>query len=273
MLHKAKQKLICHHCGHQEKLFLECKFCGEADALISVGAGVDRIAEEVKNIFPESRIALVTSDNVTSFDDVDRLVAQILNHEIDVIIGTQMIVKGHDFPDLSLVGIIDADAMLYSSELRALEKTYQILTQVIGRAGRRQSKGKVIVQTYNPQNFIFEQIIKSDKKFFYEFEIKNRQTLEMPPFSRFVRFEVSSFLESEAKNFAKKLIQSFPISEKIELFGPAPAALQRLKNRHHFLVNLKAEKKINVQKLIADVLRNIDIPKSIRVRIDVDPVS
>ncbi len=273
VLHKAKQKLICHHCGHQEKLFLECKFCGEADALISVGAGVDRIAEEVKNIFPEARIALVTSDSVTNFEDVDRLVAQILNHEIDVIIGTQMIVKGHDFPDLSLVGIIDADAMLYSSELRALEKTYQILTQVIGRAGRRQTKGKVIVQTYNPQNFIFEQIVKSDKKSFYDFEIRNRELLEMPPFSRFARFEISSFAEMEAKNFAKKLIQHFPISEKIELFGPAPAALQRLKNRHHFLVNLKAEKKVNLQKLISDVLKNLDIPKSIRVRVDVDPVS
>ena len=273
VLHKAKQKLICHHCGHQEKLFLECKFCGEADALISVGAGVEKVAEEVKNIFPESRIALVTSDSVTNFEDVDRLVAQILNHEIDVIIGTQMIVKGHDFPDLSLVGIIDADAMLYSSELRALEKTYQILTQVIGRAGRRQTKGKVIVQTYNPQNFIFEQIVKSDKKSFYDFEIKNRELLEMPPFSRFARFEVSSFAEMEAKNFAKTLIQHFPISEKIELFGPAPAALQRLKNRHHFLVNLKAEKKINLQKLISDVLKNLDIPKTIRVRVDIDPVS
>ncbi|NBV06247.1 MAG: primosomal protein N' [Proteobacteria bacterium] len=273
VLHKAKQKLICHYCGHQEKLLHQCKFCGEVDALISVGAGVDRIAEEVKNIFPKSRIVLVTSDSVTSFADVDHLVAQILNREIDIIIGTQMIVKGHDFPDLSLVGIVDADAMLYSSELRALEKTYQILTQVIGRAGRRQTKGKVIVQTYNPENFIFEQILKSDKKSFYDFEIKNRQTLEMPPFSRFVRFEISSFTESDAKNFAKKLIQAFPISERIEIFGPAPAALQRLKNRHHFLVNLKAEKKINLQKLIKEVLQTLEIPKSVRLKIDFDPIS
>ncbi len=273
VLHKAKQKLICHHCGHQEKLIHQCKFCGEVEALISVGVGVEKVVEEVKNIFPDARIALVTSDSVTNFQDADRLVAQILNREIDVIIGTQMIVKGHDFPDLSLVGIIDADAMLYSSELRALEKTYQILTQVVGRAGRRQTKGKVIVQTYNSENFIFEQIIKYNKKSFYDFEIKNRQLLEMPPFSRFVRFEVSSFVESEAKNFAKKLIQEFPISEKIELFGPAPAPLQRLKNRHHFLVNLKAEKKVNIQKLITDVIQNLNIPTSVRVRIDVDPVS
>lgn len=272
VLHKSKEKLICHHCGHQEKLIHECKFCGEKDSLISIGAGVDRIAEEIKNIFPESRIALITSDNVANFDDVDKLVAQILNHEIDFIIGTQMIVKGHDFPELNLVGIIDADGLLYSSELRALEKAYQILTQVVGRAGRRESKGKVIVQTYNPENFVFEQIIKSDKKSFYDFEINNRQALDLPPFSRFVKFEVSSFNESEAKNFAKKLIAHFPMSEKIELFGPAPAPLQRLKNRHHFLVNLKADKKINVQKLISDVLQSLEIPKSVRVRTDVDPI-
>jgi primosomal protein N' (replication factor Y) len=273
VLHKSKQKLICHHCGHHEKLLPACKFCGEKDALISVGVGVEKVEEEVRRIFPDARIALVTSDNVTSFDDVDKLVKQILNREIDIIIGTQMIAKGHDFADLNLVGIIDADAMLYSSELRALEKTYQILTQVIGRAGRREEKGKIVIQTYNPQNFIFEKIIQNDKKNFYEFEINNRETMELPPFSRLAKFEISSFVEADAKNFAKKLIQHFPVNDKVELFGPAPAPLQRLKNRHHFLVNLKTAKKVSLQKLISDVMQSLEVPKSVRVRIDVDPVS
>ena len=273
VLHKSKQQLICHHCGHQEKSILECKFCGEKDALISVGVGVEKVEEEVRRLFPTARIALVTSDNVTNFDEVDKLVKQILNREIDVIIGTQMIAKGHDFPDLNLVGIIDADAMLYSSQLRALEKTYQILTQVIGRAGRRDECGKIVIQTYNPQNFIFEKIIKGDKKNFYEFEISNRKTMELPPFSRLAKFEISSFSEGEAKSFAKKLISHFPVSDKIELFGPAPAPLQRLKNRHHFLVNLKTDKKINLQKLISDVIATLKVPKSVRIRIDVDPVN
>ncbi len=272
VLHKTRQQLVCHHCGYHEKVQHECKFCSEKNTLTSIGVGVEKVAEELKELFPQARIALVTSDNVTSFSDVDALVEQILNNEIDFIVGTQMIVKGHDFPNLSLVGIIDADAMLYSAELRALEKAYQILTQVVGRAGRRETKGKVIVQTYNPQNFVFEQIVKADKKSFYDFEVNNRQSLDLPPFSRFVKFEVSSFNESEAKNFAKKLIQNFPISDKIELFGPAPAPLQRLKNRHHFLVNLKADRKINVQKLINDVLKNMQKPTSIRIRTDVDPV-
>lgn len=272
VLHKSKNQLICHHCGHCEKLINECKFCGEQDSLIPLGAGVEKLAEEVKEFLPDARIALVTSDDISNFDAVDELVAKILNGEIDIIIGTQMITKGHDFPDLSLVGIVDADGLLYSSEIRALEKAYQILTQVIGRAGRRNEQGKVIVQTYNPDNFLLNQLLKNNKNSFYEFEAKNRQALELPPFSRLAKFEVSSFVESEAKNFAKKLIQHFPMSEKIEVFGPAPAPLQRLKNRHHFLVNLKTQRKINLQKLILDVMRSLDIPKSIRVRIDIDPL-
>jgi primosomal protein N' (replication factor Y) len=273
VLHKTKQKLICHHCGHQEKAILDCKFCGQKDGLISVGVGVEKIFEEVKDFLPEARIALITSDNVTGFSDVEKLVSQILKEEIDVIIGTQMIAKGHDFGNLTLVGIVDADGLLYSSQLRALEKTYQILTQVIGRAGRRQIAGKVLIQTHNPQNFIFEQILKNNKKDFYDFELQNRQSLDLPPFGRLVKLEVSSFLESEAKNFAKKLVQNFPVDDKIEIFGPAPAAIQRLKNRHHFLVNLKTTKKVNLQKLIMDVMKNLEIPKLVKIRIDVDTTS
>lgn len=272
VLHKSKKKLICHHCGHSEHQNDTCKFCQEKDSLIALGAGVEKVAEEVKALFPQARIALVTSDNVESFVDAQNVVEQIMKHEIDIIIGTQMIVKGYDFPELELVGIIDIDGMLYSSELRALEKTYQILTQVIGRAGRRQKAGKVIIQTYNPQNLMFEKIIKGEKKDFYNFEIKNRENAQFPPFSRFAKFEVSSFVENEAKNFAKKLIQNFPASDKIELFGPAPAPIQRLKNRHHFLVNLKVEKKVNLQKLILDVMKSLAIASTIRVRIDIDPI-
>lgn len=272
VLHKAKKKLICHHCGHHEQLTPACKFCGEPDSLISVGAGVEKVEEEVKNLFPDARIALVTSDNIGSFSDVDSLVKKILDNEIDIIIGTQMISKGHDFPNLTLIGIIDADSSLYSSELRALEKTYQMMMQVMGRAGRREDKGKIIIQTYNPQNLIFEKILKDNKKDFYDFEIKNREALDLPPFSRMARFEISSFVENDAKNFAKKLISEFPVDEKIELFGPAPAALQRLKNRHHFFVNLKTKRKVNLQKLISDVMRSVEIPNQVRVKVDVDPI-
>ena len=271
VLHKAKKRLVCHHCGHNDALFDECKFCHEKESLISLGAGVEKVEEEVKNLFPESKIALITSDNVSDFLDAEKVVKEIISGEVDIIIGTQMIAKGHDFPKLALVGIVDADAMLYSSQLRALERSYQMLTQVVGRAGRR-SEGKVLIQTYNPQNFIFEKIIKDEKKDFYDFEINNRRSLDLPPFSRFAKFEISAFDENAAKNFAKKLIKSFPLDDKIEIYGPAPAPLQRLKNRHHFLVNLKAQKKVNLQKLILDVMQNLEVTKDIRIRIDIDPL-
>ncbi len=270
--HKAKNKLICHHCGHSEVMQKKCKFCGEEDSLIALGAGVEKVFEEVENSFPGARIALITSDNVTSFAEADELVRKILAQEIDIIIGTQMIAKGYDFPDLTLIGVVDFDAMLYSSSLRALEKSYQMLTQLIGRAGRNSKAGKVIIQTYNPDNYLFEQIIKGDKKSFYDYELSQRLSLDLPPFAQMASFEVSSFLESDAKNFAKKLIQNFPINEKIEVFGPAPAPIQRLKNRHHFLVNLKVAKKINLQKLITDVTAALEIPRSVRVRIDINPI-
>jgi primosomal protein N' (replication factor Y) len=271
VLHKAKKVLVCHHCGHAEKPSLTCKFCNAEDSLISLGVGVEKLAEEVKELFPQSRIALVTSDNVSSFVEAQKIVKEIIAGEIDIIIGTQMIAKGYDFANLNLVGIVDADDMLYSSSLRALERAYQMLTQVIGRAGRRKA-GKVLIQTYNPANLIFEKIAKDSKKDFYDFEIANRQALHFPPFSRFAKFEISSFVESEAKNFAKNLIRHFPLNEKIELLGPAPAPLQRLKNRHHFLVHLKVQKSVNLQKLISDVMANLEIKNNIRVRIDIDPL-
>ena len=270
VFHKAKNQLICHHCGYYCKANLKCSACGEEDSLVSLGVGVEKLEEEVRLKFPNARIALATSDNLQSFEDANKLLSQILNNEIDIIIGTQMIAKGYDFANLTLVGVVDLDSMLYSSEIRALEKSYQILTQVIGRAGRDKLAGRVLIQTYNPDNFLFQQILNGSKKDFYEFEINNRQMLDFPPFSRMIKFEISSFFEKDAKQFAKEIVRNFPINENIEIFGPAPAPIQRLKNRHHFLVNLKTNKKINAQKLVLDVMANMKIPSAIRVRIDVD---
>ena len=268
VLHKSKKQLICHHCGHFEHQVSKCSSCDAEDSMVSVGIGVEKLAEEVALSFPTAKTILATSDNLTSFSEAQELVNKIINQEADIIIGTQMIAKGYDFENLTLVGVVDVDSMLYSSEIRALEKTYQILTQVSGRAGRSKIKGRVIIQSYNPQNFLFKQISQGNKDEFYNFEVTNRKTLEIPPFSKMAKFEISAFNASEAKNFAKFLRNSFPINDKIETFGPAPAPIQRLKNRHHFLLTLKTQKQVNIQKLIKDVLASTKIPSSIRVRID-----
>jgi len=272
VLHKKQNKLVCHHCGETAILTNKCISCNEEGGIISLGIGVEKLEDEVRLSFPDAKIALATSDSLQNFDDAKKFLNQVLNDEIDIIIGTQMIAKGYDFAKLTLVGIVDIDSMLYSSEIKALEKSYQILTQVIGRAGRDKLPGRVMIQTYNPDNFLFKQIAVGSKKDFYNFEINNRKTLELPPFSRMVKIEVSAFLQNDAKNFARKIINAFPVSNKIEIFGPAPAAIQRLKNRHHFLVNIKADRKVNIQKLIKDVLEKIMIPANIRVRINVDDI-
>ena len=270
VFHKNKNRLICHHCDYHEKIVNICKHCQSEDSLISLGFGVEKLTEEVKNFAPNARILTITSDSITNFAQADNIVSKILANEVDIIIGTQMIAKGYDFPMLNLVGIVDADSMLYSSDLRALERSFQTLLQVIGRAGRRNQDGKIFIQTYNPKNFLFENLDK-DKIEFYKFELNNRQLMNLPPYSRLARFEISSLNEHDAKSFAKELIKHFPFNDNIEIHGPAPAPLQKLKNRHHFLLHLKASKKINLQKLIANVLSSCQIPKKIRIRINIDP--
>lgn len=272
VLHKNKNKLICHYCNHQENFTNICKSCGHKGSIISLGIGVEKIVEEVTQYFPQARIACATSDIITNFDQASNLVSNILNNEIDIIIGTQMIAKGYDFPNLTLVGIVDIDSMLYSSELKALERVYQILNQVIGRSGRRSEKGKIIIQSYNPKNMIFNFIGNDDHKAFYNFEIKNRKLFDLPPFSRLAKIEVSAFLENDAKNYAKNIVTKFPINDKLELFGPAPAVIGRLKNRYYFIINIKAAKNLNLQKLISDIIDSLIIPSKIRIKIDIDPI-
>ncbi len=269
--HKQARTAICHYCGHSEIFSHNCKTCGEKDVIINIGAGVEKIEEEVRSLFPEARIAVITSDNIASFAEVDALVKKITAGEIDIIIGTQIIAKGYDFPGLSLVGVVDADSGFYSSELKSAEKSFQLLSQVIGRAGRKDYHGKIFIQTYNPQNFIFEKIIQNDKKGFFEFEIANRKNMNLPPFTKMASFVISAFEESVALKVAKKLVATIPFNDAIEVLGPAPTAISRLKNRHHFRVFLKVEKKINLQKLILDVMKDVEFPSQVRVKIDIDP--
>lgn len=268
--HKNKNHLICHHCGHFEKVEQNCRHCQSPNSLISLGFGVEKLEEEVRSFLPEARILVITSDSVDNYAVAQKTIAKIINNEVDIIIGTQMIAKGYDFARLNLVGIVDADSMLYNTDLRALERTFQTLTQVIGRAGRRQEQGKIFIQTYNPKNFLLENITKN-KEFFYNFELNNRQLLNLPPLSRMIRIEVSSLDENIAKNYAKELLKNFPFNESLEIFGPASAPLQKLRNRHHFLLHLKADKKIKIQKLVNDILLNLKPNNKIRVRVNVDP--
>jgi len=270
VLYKKQNKLLCHHCGYSQKMPTFCANCKSSDSLISLGFAIEKLIEETEKIFPQARIAVASSDTLKSFSDADNLVQKITNQEVDIIIGTQIIAKGYDFANLSLIGIVDADSLLYSSNLRATEQGFQLFTQLIGRAGRRATSGRVLIQTYNPKNLLFQHINNSDN--FYAFELKNRQLFNLPPFSQMARLEISATKASQALNFANYLVQNIPASEKLKVYGPAPAPLAKLKNRYHFLLNLIIDKKINLAKLIQGVLAKASVPSSIRVRVHINPL-
>jgi primosomal protein N' (replication factor Y) len=270
--HKKIDKLICHYCGYSAIPSNKCSSCGSEESLISCGAGVEKIKEEILHNFPESRIAIMTSDNITNLDEAENIIQKILNHEIDIIIGTQIIAKGHHFPSLSLVGIIDGDGSFYNANLRTLEKSYQLLTQVIGRAGRDKYHGKVILQTYNPENLVFQNIIKSSRDEFLEMEIRNREHAEMPPFAKMAAIIVSAIKEKDAIDAAKLILKQFPIQNEIEIFGPAPMPITRIKNRYNYRILVKTKKNINIQKLISSSLQHIKPGHQVRLKIDIDPV-
>jgi primosomal protein N' (replication factor Y) len=271
-MHQKTNRLICHHCGTSNKANNICSNCGEKDCLVSCGVGVEKLQEEVLRYFPYARIGLMTSDNIKNNDDAENLIEQILESKIDIIIGTQMIAKGHHFPSLALVGIIDGDGSFNGGNLRTLERSFQLLTQVIGRAGREHFAGQVVLQTYNPENSVFKNIIENKRDEFLESEIDGRKAMNFPPFSKMATIIFSGRDENLVIDFAKFVLKKFSISQSIEVFGPAPMPITRVKNRYHYCLNIKVERKINLQKLIVDCLNLVKAPSSIRVKIDIDPI-
>ncbi len=270
VLYKKQNKLLCHHCGYSQKMPNICAACNSPDSLISLGFAIEKLIEETEKLFPQARIAVASSDTLKSFADADNLVQKITNQEIDIIIGTQIIAKGYDFANLSLIGIVDADSLLYSSNLRATEQGFQLFTQLIGRSGRRNQVGKVFIQTYNTKNLLFQHINKSDN--FYTFELSNRKMFNLPPFSQMAKLEISAKQAEQALVFANHLVQNMPTNHKLMVYGPAPAPLAKLKNRYHFLLNITVDKKINLAKLIKAVLAQANIPSFIRVRVYINPL-
>ncbi len=290
--HQKTNRLVCHHCG-VSKSFMNphrsatqelrknsiplnrgniCPSCNEVDCLVNCGVGVEKLQEEVLKYFPDARIGLMTSDNIKNNDDAGILIEQILEHKIDIIIGTQMIAKGHHFPSLALVGIIDGDGSFAGGNLRTLERSFQLLTQVIGRAGREHFAGQVVLQTYNPENSVFKNIIENKRDEFLESEIAGRKAMNFPPFSKMATIIISGMDENLVVDFAKFVLRKFPINKAIEVFGPAPMPITRVKNRYHYCLNIKVERKVNLQKLIVDCLSLVKAPSSIRVKVDIDPI-
>ena len=271
--HRKNSKLICHHCGYSMPTPKQCPECHSSDGLTACGPGVERIAEEVKNRFPNSRVEIISSDITSSFIEVSNVINKMQNKEIDILIGTQILAKGHHFPLLTLVGIIDADLGLMGSDLRATEQTYQLLSQVSGRAGRGEKKGTVYLQTLYPENVVLQALIDNNRDKFLSLEKKSRKALHFPPFGKLAAIIVSSANMDIAEQTAFNLIKCAPHIDGVSVLGPAPAPIYMLRGKYRYRLLLKTLKTINIQSILKKWLGLVNIPGNVRVEADIDPYS
>lgn len=272
--HRFRKQLQCHHCGHMEPVPDVCHSCGEADKLTACGPGVERITEEVVARFPDARTVILSSDMQGGTAALREVLAQIAEGEADIIIGTQIVAKGHHFPKLSFVGVVDADLGLGNGDLRAAERTYQLLSQVAGRAGRaRDAQGFAMLQTHMPDHPVLQALAQGDRDGFFAREVAARQMAEMPPYGRLAGLVISATDYHEALAFVRYLATRIPQHETIRVLGPAPAPIARIRNRHRFRFLLKGAKGAPMQAFISQWLNDVKLRGSLRLAIDIDPYS
>ena len=227
--HKRAGKLVCHHCGYMIDIPSVCPDCHSSEGLCACGPGVERIAEEVKYRLPEARVKVLSSDFVTNFKEVQAIIKEMEEDKIDILIGTQILAKGHHFPELTLVGIVDADLGLMGGDLRAAERTYQLLSQVSGRAGRGEKKGEVYLQTLHPENAVLQALVSGNTQEFFELEKQTRRIMKMPPYGKLAAVIVSGVNKQAVERMAITLGQVAFNDENISTLGPAPAPIFMLR--------------------------------------------
>ena len=271
--HRLTNRLQCHHCGHVEPPPRACPECATEDALVACGPGVERISDEVGLLFPTARRAVVTSDTLWSPAKAADFVARMEAGEIDIVIGTQLVTKGYHFPNLTLVGVVDADLGLQGGDLRAAERSFQQIMQVAGRAGRAVKPGHVYLQTHEPDAPVMRALISGDAESFYAAETEARRLANAPPFGRFAAIIVSSENLREAEAIARQIAESAPKLEGMDVYGPAPAPLAMLRGRHRQRLLVHARRTLYVQHVLRDWLGTLTWPRRVRVSVDIDPYS
>ncbi len=270
--HKIENKVQCHYCGYRIMYTNRCHMCKEENCLVLLGHGVERIAEEVQIFAPSARIFVITSDTINTHSKAQDAIRKISNRDIDVIIGTQMITKGLHFPYLELVVVVDADPNVLGGDIRSLEHTHQILHQVMGRAGRDKERGTVLIQTTHPNSQLLLSVINNDVMSFTKAELKRRQEAFVPPFARLVSINLISYNEQMLIKFSYHLVSIAPMqNEKFTILGPAPAPMYFLNKRYRYRIIVRANKDINIQKLVKAWINKCDVPNAIKIRLYVDP--
>ena len=275
--HRFQGLLRCHHCDHAEPIPSNCPQCDNAGSFAPCGPGVERISDEVAELFPDARVSLLASDMFQGFGGrglaLQEAIRQVRDHEVDIVIGTQIIAKGHHFPMLTLVGVVDADLGLTGGDLRASERTYQLLHQVAGRAGRAERPGRVLLQTYLPEHRVMQALADDQRDAFLAVEAEERKAAAMPPFARLAALIVSGQDTAGVGGVARALARAAPRTDGIVVLGPAPAPLAMLRGLHRERLLLKARRDVPVQPLILEWLARVEIPANIRVQVDIDPYS
>jgi primosomal protein N' (replication factor Y) len=271
--HRVRRELQCHHCGHTVAVPDECPACGAANSLTPVGPGVERITEEAADLFPDARRLVMASDTMTGPQAAAAAAHAIEAREVDLIIGTQIVAKGWHFPHLTLVGVVDADLGLAGGDLRAAERTVQLLHQVAGRAGRAEAPGRVLLQTFSPEHPVMQALVEGDLVAFMASEAAQRRPGHWPPYGRLAALIVSAESAPIADGLARDLGRAAPRGDGVEVLGPAPAPLAILRGRHRRRLLLKTLRSVAVQPILREWLGKVTVTRGARVEVDVDPVS
>jgi primosomal protein N' (replication factor Y) (superfamily II helicase) len=272
--HRFRRRLVCHHCGFSMPLPAQCPHCQAPDSFVAVGPGVERLEQEAAELFPGSRILVLSSDLVESVERLREELDDVAKGRFDIIIGTQLVAKGHHFPKLNLVGVIDADLGLANGDPRAAERTFQLLHQVIGRAGREEGRGIGYLQTHQPEHPVLRALMAADRDAFYTSEIELREKTHYPPFARLASVLVSAGERSAAESFARRLAAAAPRADEVRVLGPAEAPLAVVRGRHRFRLLVKAPRSFDLSAYLRRWLAAAPKRKgNIRLEADVDPQS
>jgi primosomal protein N' (replication factor Y) len=272
--HRFRRQLVCHHCGFFTPRPPSCPKCQASDSFVACGPGVERLEEEAASLFPNARIMVLSSDLIATAERMREELKDIAEGRVDLIIGTQLVAKGHHFPRLNLFGIVDADLSLNSGDPRAAERTFQLLHQVAGRAGRETGHGRGYLQTHQPNHPVMRAIIAGDREAFYATEIDARERASFPPFGRLASLIISGPDRPLAEGFARRLAAAAPLAEAVRVLGPAEAPVAVIRGRHRFRLLAKAARNFDLSGYVRGWLAGA--PKTnggVRLQVDIDPVS
>ena len=273
--HKVINKMLCHYCGYKESMKNKCPKCESEEEFVPCGPGVERLAAEAKALFPEAKLEIIASDTIDTSTEKENIFNAVILGKIDIVVGTQLVAKGHHFPNLTTVIAVDADLGLSGGDLRASERTFQMLTQLTGRAGREKKKGYAYIQSYDPKHTVMEAMQTGSVKNFIKAEAEGRKNTGLPPYGRLGALIIQSSNLVALENFVKELTSKIPKTHKnkdrIDILGPAPAPIAKLRGFYRYRFLIKGKGEVRLQSFIKEWLSNIKVDRAIRIKIDIDP--